>query len=792
VRRWLIGLGVLGVVVAGAFAFALARLGRFIDDNRAWIAEQAGAALGRTVAFDTLEVSLWGGLGVRVRGLAVGDDPRFSDEPFVRAANARVKVGVLSALIGRYTVREVVLERPEITVVRTVDGFNFDSLGRTAPEEPPAARPPHADDGEPSVPPAVVVALVDVRGGRLRWIDRTADPVVDVVLDRVDLEVSDVDLEEPIALQLDAALPGATEQNLRVEGRVGPLGTPPDVASAPVTLTVRATGADLPSLAAVLPPDARLPPELAIAGPLDAEVEVAGTLAAFDASGRVDAAKAAVAWSDVFAKPAGTVLTVEARGARSATGDRLESATVRLADLEIVVSGALEPGDVPRVDGRVTSNRAPLAPLAAMLPALAGVEVGGDVQFDVAAKGLISEGYVPDLDGSVTLTEVAAKSPAAPVGLAGLTGTAALKGKSVTLPPSPCRIGDAAATVGLVIDDLEAERGRATVASPALDLAALGLAKGDVARDLALDALADASGEAPVVTLTTRSTGGTVSGVAYRDLDARFVRQGDGIVVVERLTVGAYEGTLAVTGRVDPRWPAKPRFALKPVVTGMSLAALAGTRVPVEGRLDATADLTGAGRDWKVLQTTLAGTGNATVKNGRLRGVNLIDEALGKLTGIPGLTTLVPAKVRTKHPGLFAADETRFDELRARYRIAKGIVHLPEVRLATVDYAVTGSGQAAFAGPLRFDGRLIASPALTADIVSGVKLARHLKAPSGRIEVPFEVTGTTEKPRVVPAAEFVAKALTQTLTEDGAEVIQKGLDALFGGGKPEKKRRRNR
>jgi AsmA protein len=785
----LIGLGVLGLVVAGALAFALARLGRFVDDNRAWIAEETGAALGRRVAFDELGVSLWGGVGVRVRGLVVGDDPAFSDQPFVRAADARVEVAILPALFGRYTVREVVLEQPEITVIRTPAGFNFDSLGRTA-TGPAADRPP--GDGEPSVPPIVVVALVDVRAGRLRWIDRTVDPAVDAVLDRVDLEVSDVDLEEPIGLQLDAALPGASEQNLRVEGTVGPLGNPPDIAQAPVALTVRATKADMASLLVLLPPDVRLPPELTIAGPLDTDAEVKGALAAFEARSRVDLGSADVRWSEVFAKPPGTALTLEARGTRATTGDRLEAATLRVADLVVTLAGTLEPGDVPRIDGRVTSNRAALAPLAAMLPALADVEVAGDVQFDVGAKGLVSEGYVPELDGTVTLTGVAAKSPAAPVGLAGLTGTVALAGTRVTLPPSPCRIGEAPATVGLEIEDLEAEKGRFTFASPSVDLAAFGMKKGDVANGVAVEALGDASGEAPVVTATTRSTGGSVSGVAYGDLDTQLVRQADGIVVIERFGVRAYDGTLAVTGQVDPRDPKVPRFAVKPVVTDMSLAELAAKRAPLEGRVDLTADLSGSGMDEKTLRKTLAGTGNVIVRNGRLRGVNLIDGALGQLVGIPGVTSLIPDKVRKKHPGLFAPDETRFDDLRARFRIAAGVMHLPEVRLATSDYAVTGAGQAAFAGPLSFKGRLVASPALTADIVSGVKLARHLKGSSGHIEVPFEVAGTTDKPRVVPEAAYIAKALSQTIKEDGEELIQKGLDALFGGGKKQEKKRRRR
>ena len=78
---------VLVIVVVGAVALAL-RLNSFLDENRDWLAERAQQALGREVAFSDVEVSLRGGLGARIEGLQLADDPAFSSESFLDVGSA--------------------------------------------------------------------------------------------------------------------------------------------------------------------------------------------------------------------------------------------------------------------------------------------------------------------------------------------------------------------------------------------------------------------------------------------------------------------------------------------------------------------------------------------------------------------------------------------------------------------------------------------------------------------------------------------------------------------------------
>src|SRR5690349_5106811 len=119
---------VLGAIAA-IIGIAFWRLDAFIAGNKAWIAQQAEAKLGRRVSFDTMNVSLRRGLGVRVTKLMVGDDPRFSKEDFLRVGEVQVRVKIWPALRGRFEVEEIHLVAPSVVLIRSDEGLNLASLG---------------------------------------------------------------------------------------------------------------------------------------------------------------------------------------------------------------------------------------------------------------------------------------------------------------------------------------------------------------------------------------------------------------------------------------------------------------------------------------------------------------------------------------------------------------------------------------------------------------------------------------------------------------------------------------
>src|SRR5262249_58312847 len=101
----------------------------------------------------------------------------------------------------------------------------------------------------------------------------------------------------------------------------------------------------------------------------------------------VEGAKGAGGWGTDLAKPDALPLRANASGTREGEAMVLRRATVQLGDGKLDIAGTMQPGPHPVADVTLDSNRAPLAPLAACVPALAGAGVGGAAGAHLTAKG---------------------------------------------------------------------------------------------------------------------------------------------------------------------------------------------------------------------------------------------------------------------------------------------------------------------------------------------------------------------------------------------------------------------
>jgi hypothetical protein len=280
-RRWFVAAAVVLVVLVAVVAVALFQLNGWLARNREWIAAEVSRALGRQVTFDAVGVTFGAGVAARIDDLRVADDPAYSSEPFLRARSVRVAVRLVPALFGRIDVRYVVLDAPEVTVIRDRRGTNVATLGGGgAPatrEAPPAAREP--EPGPRALAPALLVASLRVQDGRLRYVDRTAAPPAEYTVEQLDVRVADVSPTTPVRLDVAAAVLGATGQNVKLDGKVGPLGDGP----IPVDVTLRLDE---------VPPAA-----------LSGTIALDGTVA--PATGGVPAVQGTATLRDVSAAPAG-------------------------------------------------------------------------------------------------------------------------------------------------------------------------------------------------------------------------------------------------------------------------------------------------------------------------------------------------------------------------------------------------------------------------------------------------------------------------------------------------------
>ena len=687
-RRWLIAATVAVVLLGGALAVAVANLGRFLDAQRERLVRTVRSEIGRTVQFGDVGVALLGGLGVRVADVRVPDDPSWSDGDVLRAAEVRVAIRLLPALLGRIELGKITVREPVLTVIRDQRGLNLDTLG---PEEHRERTPEERKENRSRVP--LVLALLQVRDGEVRYSDRRAVEPRELTLRHVDVSASDASLTRPIAVRASAALLDADSQNLGLEGSVGPLGDPPDPDVVPFDLKVTASPVDVPALrrvATVL--DITVPAQLSADGALALRGRARGTADQLALEADVDATHASVRWGTDFAKQGDLLLRAEGSGTREGDVFVLRRAALQLGDGRVDITGTMQPG---AVDVTLDSNRAPLAPLAASIPAMAGTELGGTAEAHLTARGEIARGRLPALAGTVALANVSARRADVPE-VSGLTTTLAVGDGMVRMPTSGFRLGD----------------GRA-------------------------------------------EAGGTFA-LAER------------LLTVERASAQLFGGSTEGTGHVDLQDRHRPRFAIEGTVHDVALGQLLTARAPelaahLDGRLDATASLTGAGKGPGAVRRSLDGTVRVEVRDGVLRDVDLVDEVLRGTTGVDQITNIVPAALRQKRPDLFGAADTRFEELHASARIADGQARTDDLVMRTAAYRVTGRGSIGLDGTLDMTAVLLAGPELTADVLATAKQARWVANDQGLLEIPLHLGGRLTRIRPQPDPDFVASLLGRIL-----------------------------
>jgi hypothetical protein len=295
-----------------------------------------------------------------------------------------------------------------------------------------------------------------------------------------------------------------------------------------------------------------------------------------------------------------------------------------------------------------------------------------------------------------------------------------------------------------------------------------------IARDAGLIDLSD----------TTLSLGALVAEIA-----ARF-RYDAGSAAIEDLVVGVLDGEIRGRGRYQL---AASRFDLELEVDGLDLAEALTLTTPdgtaaAAGRLASQLKLRGAGAGWPRLSQTLAGAGEIQLEDAVLRDVNLARTALDGLTGIPGLSNLLPTTVRDKYPALFSTGDTEFESLRAHAEVGGGTLRLTGLDAAARDYQVLGSGSVALGdGRTDLASQLVLAEGVSAALVDATSELEPLRNDAGRIVVPVRIRGTIPDLTPQPDVEYVAQAvgrdkakklIDKTFSEESA--LGKGLKSLLG------------
>jgi len=286
-KKFLIIIGIVVVLLVGALAILAANLGKVVASKKDYILEKAETALGRDVAIDDIGVTIGRGIGVKLSGVTIADDPAYSNEPFVAAKDLTVRVKLLPLIKKQVEVKRLVLNDPVINVIRDENGvFNFASMTQAAGGTDAGDAAAELEPAETAAAGALALAFADVKNGTLRYVDRQQG--VELEVGHIDFTAKDAALGKEASVDFKAAIL-ADDQNVHVEGNVGPIekvDAPEDLKPTPLNLTVSFEGLTADRLKRVIPDHPALAKlDLLELGAADASLTVTGTLGALELTG---------------------------------------------------------------------------------------------------------------------------------------------------------------------------------------------------------------------------------------------------------------------------------------------------------------------------------------------------------------------------------------------------------------------------------------------------------------------------------------------------------------------------
>ncbi|MBS0170547.1 MAG: AsmA family protein [Nitrospira sp.] len=236
------------------------------------------------------------------------------------------------------------------------------------------------------------------------------------------------------------------------------------------------------------------------------------------------------------------------------------------------------------------------------------------------------------------------------------------------------------------------------------------------------------------------------------------------------LALQLFGGLLRTQGALSLGTPTPPfsgTASLQGLQLGPALQAVGTDQVSMSGTANADLTLSGRGFTHPDLVKALAGTGHVTVRDGRIEGINLLQQAsmLLKVVGVQ----------------LDNVKATAFSTIESDVAMKQGLVAVQRLLIDSHDFQATGAGTIGLDQSLDMKLTLNLSQALSQKIAAGSPIAR-VALTGGRLSLPLLITGSTQAPSYGLDTKMFAGKVTEQVKEKVKGAVG---DLLNGTAKPE-------
>src|ERR1700688_733085 len=346
-----------------------------VNQFKPTIEAKASAALGRQVQLGDLSLSLLTG-SLSADNLAVSDDPKFGQTPFLTAKAVRVGVAMMPLIFSRaLNITSVTIKDPQVTLLHNPAGqWNYSSIGGAA------ANTPNNQAAQQNTQPNnsssdLAIEKLSLQNGTI--IVGYVGNSKRTTYDHVTVEASNISTHGKFPVSVSADLPGGGK--FKVDGNAGPLDAT-DAALTPVDAKLTASSLNLGSTGFI-------EPNTGLGGLLDLDASLTSAQGQAETKGNAKLSKALFI---LGGSPSSVPLVVDfdTKYDLAKQSGTLHGTTLKIVGATAQVSGTYNnSGENTVVNVKVDGQNMPAKDLAAFLPAV-GIRLPNGASIE---RGTLSE-----------------------------------------------------------------------------------------------------------------------------------------------------------------------------------------------------------------------------------------------------------------------------------------------------------------------------------------------------------------------------------------------------------------
>ncbi len=577
-------------------------------------------------------------------------------------------------------------------------------------------------------------------------------------------------------IQMNAAVFGATVPNFDLSGTIGPIGENKENFSLDTEFKLQS--ANLSKLRNFSLIKDSLTNSLSTQGTLDISGNISGTPKnlKFNAV-KLDATDSRLAVIGKFLKPKNVPFVITAGGGISDSVIELKNSEIKLNTLKLNSSGKIIIGTTNLINLSVRSNKIDLAIMSKTFPSIREYNPSGRLELlQTSLTGELGKGQTPQINGSLLLTDVTIGPPSFPKPISEINTKINFTGNSADIKGMSLNLGKSNLIIASKIDNFSPLVLSYKVSSPELYLSDIKKEKSqtnkpEVLKQLISEGKISKKHDSLTVKGNLSSSEANLSDYELRDIKTTFNLIGESLKI-EDFSMKAYEGV--IKGKASYRLDRDSDFSIISHISGLNLNNFLSSlnsenAEKIRGKANLDINIFGSGDNWDEIKTSLKGTAKTEIIDGAVLDINLTDEVLKGVTGVPGLTFLISPATKDKYPQIFTSQDTEFDEFKSSFIIEKGKMGTKNLKITSKDYSIRGKGWMNLDGKIDLKSRLILSQEFSEDLETDIPDTKYITNNDKRVEIPFTITGTLPKAKAKPDIPYLAKLIQRAGIRDVIE-----------------------